>query len=93
MDDEEQQLQNEVGDVSDKGRQLSHFIDFSDHDKAIRIYRQMEVLKVSFYQVSYYTYAPYIFKMLLRWISSTGAKYQSIWFGLLCLMPLSTIFQ
>jgi hypothetical protein len=53
----------------------------------------MEVLKVSFYQVSYYTYAPYIFKLLLRWISATGAKYQSIWFGLLCLMPLSTIFQ
>lgn len=48
MEDEERQLQISVSDVSDKGRQLSHSIDLSDHDKAIRIYRQVEDLKVRF---------------------------------------------
>ena len=66
MNDEEQQLQNEVGDVSDKGRQLSHFIDFSDHDKAIRIYRQVEDLKVSFYHVACYTHASYFLAHLTQ---------------------------
>ena len=49
MEDEEQQLQSEVSEVSDKGRQLSHSIDLSDHDKAIRIYRQVEDLKVCYF--------------------------------------------
>lgn len=49
---EEQQLQSEVSTVSDKGRQLSHSIDLSDHDKAIRIYRQVEDLKVKITNLS-----------------------------------------
>ncbi|XP_063403799.1 dystrophin-like isoform X1 [Mytilus trossulus] len=51
MEAEERQLQVSVSDVSDKGRQLSHSIDLSDHDKAIRIYRQVEDLKTKWNSV------------------------------------------
>ncbi|XP_069136952.1 dystrophin-like isoform X1 [Argopecten irradians] len=42
---ETEKLQADVNKVSDHGRQLAHAIDLADHDKAIRIYRQVEDLK------------------------------------------------
>ncbi|KAK3089530.1 hypothetical protein FSP39_004327 [Pinctada imbricata] len=38
-------VQVKVTEVTDEGRQLAHEIDLADHDKAIRIYRQVEDMK------------------------------------------------
>ena len=40
-------VQAKVTETTDEGRQLAHEIDMADHDKAIRIYRQVEDMKVS----------------------------------------------
>ena len=43
---EAEKLQQSVSKVAEEGRQLAHATDLEDHDKAVRIYRQVEDLKV-----------------------------------------------
>lgn len=47
LDEEVNKLQQDVSNIADQGRLLAHKIDLDDHDKAIRIYRQVEDMKVS----------------------------------------------
>lgn len=47
LDVEVNKLQQDVSNIADQGRLLAHKIDLDDHDKAIRIYRQVEDMKVS----------------------------------------------
>lgn len=47
LDQEVNKLQQDVSNIADQGRLLAHKIDLDDHDKAIRIYRQVEDMKVS----------------------------------------------
>lgn len=46
LEKEVNNLQLDVSTIADQGRLLAHQIDLDDHDKAIRIYRQVEDMKV-----------------------------------------------
>uniref|UniRef100_A0A8W8JFQ6 Dystrophin n=1 Tax=Magallana gigas TaxID=29159 RepID=A0A8W8JFQ6_MAGGI len=51
LDVEVNKLQQDVSNIADQGRLLAHKIDLDDHDKAIRIYRQVEDMKSKWNQV------------------------------------------
>lgn len=46
LEEEVNKMQLDVSNIADQGRLLAHKIDLDDHDKAIRIYRQVEDMKV-----------------------------------------------
>ncbi|XP_061169275.1 dystrophin-like isoform X1 [Saccostrea echinata] len=51
LEAEVNKLQLDVSGIADQGRLLAHKIDLDDHDKAIRIYRQVEDMKSKWNQV------------------------------------------
>lgn len=56
LDVEVNKLQQDVSNIADQGRLLAHKIDLDDHDKAIRIYRQVEDMKVSAFTSQYHSF-------------------------------------
>ncbi|XP_078330229.1 dystrophin-like isoform X4 [Crassostrea virginica] len=51
LEEEVNKMQLDVSNIADQGRLLAHKIDLDDHDKAIRIYRQVEDMKSKWNQV------------------------------------------